>query len=113
MELKNRADELNELCAELDDSAKIAVSQLIEELVFLEQRLRELRQYPFICVNKANPIQQKPTPAAKQYKEFLQQYNNCVKILLSVTGKEGSTETSPLREYLNRIRNGGAGNENS
>lgn len=108
-----RADELKKLCADLDDAAKAATAQLIDEIVFLEERLRELRQFPFIAVNPKNPAQQKPTPASKQYKEFLQQYNNCIKILLSVVGKESGSETSPLREYLNRLKNGGGHVANS
>lgn len=108
----DRTNELKELCAELDDSAKTATAQLIDEIIFIEQRLQELRQYPFISVNPQNPIQQKITPAAKQYKEFLQQYNNCIKILIGVIGKDTSGETSPLREYLNKIKNGGAAGEN-
>ena len=109
----DRADELKKLCAELDDAARTTTAQLVDEIVFLEERLRELRKFPFISVNPKNPAQQKPTPAAKQYKEFLQQYNNCIKILLSVIGKESGSETSPLREYLNKLRNGGGRVENS
>jgi len=102
-----RAEELKKLCADLDDAARTATAQLIDEIVFIEERLRELRQYPFIAINPKNPAQQKPTPAAKQYKELLQQYNNCIKILLGVANKESGGETSPLREYLNGLKNGG------
>lgn len=109
----DRAEELKKLCVDLDDAARTTTAQLIDEIVFLEERLRELRQFPFIAVNPKNPAQQKPTPAAKQYKEFLQQYNNCIKILLSVVGKESGGETSPLREYLNKLRNGGGRVANS
>lgn len=98
-----RFEELTALCAELDNAAKTTTAPLLEEIVFLEERLRELKQYPFITVNPKNPAQQKPTAAAKQYKEFLQQYNNCIKILLGVLGKIEGAETSPLREYLNRM----------
>lgn len=99
-----RHDELTALCAELDNAAKTTTAPLIGEIVFIEERLTELKQYPFIMVNPKNPAQQKPTPAAKQYKEFLQQYNNCIKILLGVLGKIENAETSPLREYLNQMR---------
>lgn len=99
-----RFDELTALCAELDNAAKTTTAPLIGEIVFLEERLNELRQYPFITVNPKNRAQQKSTPAAKQYKEFLQQYNNCIKILLGVLGKIENAETSPLREYLNHMR---------
>lgn len=99
-----RTEELQKLCAELDDAAKTTTAPLIGEIVFLETRLTELKQYPFITVNPKNPAQQRPTAAAKQYKELLQQYNNCIKILLGVLGKIESADTSPLREYLNRLR---------
>lgn len=105
--MENRTEQLKELCAELDESSKIVTLQLIDEMVFLETRLQKLRELPFIAYNRKNPMQQIPTAASKQYKEFLQQYNNCIKIFLSVLGKDTGGETSPLREYLNRIRNGG------
>lgn len=102
----DRKAELKKLYAGLDDAAKTTTAQLIDEIVFLEGRLTELREYPFISVNPKNPAQQKPTAAAKQYKELLQQYNNCIKILLGVLGKSETEETSPLREYLNKLKDG-------
>lgn len=99
-----RFEELTALCAELDNAAKTTTAPLLGEIVFLEEQLTELKKYPFISVNPKNPAHQKPTPASKQYKEFLQQYNNCIKILLGVLGKIENAETSPLREYLNRMR---------
>jgi hypothetical protein len=59
-----------------------------------------LKKLPFIRVNPDNPAEQKPTAAAKQYKEFLQQYNNCIKILISVLNKNEVVEDSPLRQFL-------------
>jgi hypothetical protein len=69
-------------------------------VVFLEAQLKELKKLPFIRVNPDNPAEQKPTAAAKQYKEFLQQYNNCIKILISVLNKNEVVEDSPLRQFL-------------
>ena len=102
----NRAAELKKLCVGLDDAAKTTTAQIIDEIIFLEGQLTKLKQYPFITINPKNPAQQKPTAAAKQYKELLQQYNNCIKILLGVLGKSETEETSPLREYLNRLKGG-------
>lgn len=102
----DRAAELKKLCVGLDDAAKTTTAQIIDEIIFLENQLTELKKYPFITINPKNPSQQRPTAAAKQYKEFLQQYANCVKILLSVLGKSDSEETSPLREYLNKLKGG-------
>jgi hypothetical protein len=74
---------------------------MIDDVVFLEQQLDQLRKLPFMKVNPQNPAQQKPTPAAKQYKELLQQYNNCIKILTGILRKDAPEEDSPLRAFLN------------
>ena len=74
-------------------------SQLVDEILFLENQLIQLKQLPFIKVNIKNNMQQKATPAAKQYKEFLQQYTNCIKVLARVTGQDDKEEDSPLRAW--------------
>ena len=104
MDVSKRQNELEKIFLDLDDATRKATSKLIEDIVFLEIRLEELKKLPFIEVNPKNPIQQRPTPAAKQYKELLQQYNNCLKILLSAAKKDGVEQTSPLREYLNSLK---------
>lgn len=73
--------------------------QLIDEIIYLESKLIELKTYPFIKTNPNNPLQQKATPAAKLYKEFLQQYNNCIKLLAKATGQDENDEESPLRKW--------------
>lgn len=100
----DRSNELRQLCSSLDDAARATTDILIDDIVFIEGRLVELRKYPFIKVNPKDLSQQRATPAAKQYKELLQQYNNCIKILLGVLGKVENAETSPLREYLQKLR---------
>jgi len=77
------------------------VEPMIDDVVFLEERLEELRQLPLIRVNPQDKTQQKATPAAKLYKELLQQYNGLIKTLtIFVARSGGETEDSPLREYL-------------
>lgn len=104
MDILQRKQDLEKICEGFDDAAKKSTCELIEHIVFLENQLSELKQLPFIEVNPKNQMQQRPTPAAKQYKELLQQYNNCIKILLSAANKNEGDETSPLREYLKRIK---------
>lgn len=82
--------------------------QLIDELLFIEERLQFLRRLPFLKVDQANPMRQKATPAAKQYKELLQQYNNSLKLLFRISGEEAEAEgESPLRAWL-KSRKGAA-----
>ena len=92
LEIVNKAGTQNDVKAE----------QLVEEIVFLEDQLKELKKLPFISVNPKNPAQQKATPASKQYKELLQQYNNSLRLLLRLSGDigENSEEESPLRKWL-------------
>lgn len=94
----NRKKELINVFKGLDEQN--IIRPMIDDVVFLEAQLKELKKLPFIRVNPDNPAEQKPTAAAKQYKEFLQQYNNCIKILISVLNKNEVVEDSPLRQFL-------------
>ncbi len=97
-------DRKKELLSMLKDGTQeeMKARQLIDEIVFLEEHMTELKKYPFIAVNPKNPAQQKPTAASKQYKEFLQQYNNSLRLLLRITGDLDETEEeSPLRQWVN------------
>lgn len=77
---------------------------LITEMVYLENQLDELRELPKIKVHPTDKSRQKTTPAAKLYKEYLQQYTNIVRILIKVTGADETDEESPLRQWI-RERN--------
>lgn len=98
----NRREELVSLIPE--DSLNLVIS-VVDDVIFLEKRLTELKQLPFIEVNAKNPMQQRSTPASKLYKEFLQQYINCIKMIEYVIYKdkrlEGEqVEESPLRKWF-------------
>jgi hypothetical protein len=97
--LKYVGEDLNEL-----------VTNLVDEMLFLEGKLAELKQYPFLQVHPKDNAVQRATPAAKQYKEFLQQYNNCIKIIESIIYKdkrldETEAEETPLRKWFKEHAN--------
>lgn len=79
-----------------------ALLPLIDEMVYLEEQLDYFRGLPKIKVHPSDQSKQKPTPAAKLYKEYLQQYTNVVKILLRATGADENEEESPLRKWMNQ-----------
>jgi len=86
-----------------EDSLEL-VTSVIDDVIFLEDKLTELRKLPFIEVHPQNSMRQRSTPAAKQYKEFLQQYINCIKMIEYVIYKEkrlegDEVEESPLRKW--------------
>ena len=75
---------------------------LVDRLLFLEEQLEKLEKLPLIKVNPKNPEQQKTTPAAKMYKEYLQQYINCIKAIEKSTGADETEEESPLRKWVSK-----------
>lgn len=93
----SRKDELLKIIYK--DGYKEGAAELVEEIVFIENNLSKLRKLPFISVNPRNLAQQKATPAAKQYKELLQQYTNCLKVLFRLTGENEYDAESPLRAW--------------
>ena len=94
-----RKEELTKIFENVEDTKGI-IMPLIDDVVFLEEQLSELRKLPFIKVHPDYPEIQKPTAASKQYKELLQQYNNCIKIMTSVIRKDAPEEESPLRAFI-------------
>ena len=102
-----RRDELINLIPE--ESLELVIS-VIDDVVFLEGRLDELKKLPFIEINPKNPMKQRSTPASKLYKEFLQQYINCIKMIEYVIYKEkrlegDEVEESPLRKWFRENAN--------
>lgn len=98
-------DRREELLAIIPEESLELVTSVIDDVVFLEERLTELKRLPFIEVNPKNPMKQRSTPASKQYKEFLQQYINCIKMIEYVIYKEkrldgDEAEESPLRKWF-------------
>lgn len=98
----SRRDELLQVVPE---ESMDLVKSVIDDVVFLEERLTELKRLPFIQVHPQDASKQRSTPAAKQYKEFLQQYINCIKMIEYVIYKdkrlEGEeVEESPLRKWF-------------
>lgn len=74
---------------------------LVSDMVTLEEQLEYLRMLPKIKVHPKDPTKQKATPAAKLYKESLQQYTNILRILMRATGTDVDDEESPLRKWFN------------
>lgn len=96
-----RRQELEKIVNKSGTDNDLKAKQLIDEIIFLEVQMQDLKELPFIKVNPKNPMQQKATPAAKMYKETLQQYNNSLRLLFRLTGDMGeSEEDSPLRRWV-------------
>ena len=86
------------------------VTDVIDEVIFLEGKLEELKKLPFIEIHPKNAMKQRNTPAAKLYKEFLQQYINCIKVIEAIIYRDKKLEgeeieESPVRKWFNAHTN--------
>lgn len=97
-----RSAELHEIFKGIDESKQKIVAPLIDEAVYLEQQMTELKKYPFIKTHPQNPNLQKVTAAGKQYREFLQTYTNIIDKLCRIYGKEETEQDSPLQMYFKK-----------
>ena len=99
--IEDRKQELLNIVTKSGTDNFAKAGQLIDEIVFIEEQLKELRKLPFLNVHPDKPALQKATPAAKQYKEMMQQYNNSLRLLFRLTGDIGGEveEISPLRQW--------------
>lgn len=100
MSNSGRFEELKDLFADVEENEKKLVLRLLAEVVYLEERMEELKKLPFLHIHPKNPALQKLTPAAKLYKECSQSYMNAIRILLSILRK---VETSAQDELLKRL----------
>lgn len=97
----SRKEELLQIVTQAGSQNDIKAAQLVEEIVFIEEQLVELKKLPFINIHPKNSMKQKATPASKQYKELLQQYNNSLRLLFRLSGDMGENEEeSPLRKWV-------------
>lgn len=83
-----------------DEAERKLVERTIDEVIFLEEEMTELKQLPFVVVNPKNPSQQRVTPAAKVYKDCMSQHTNAIRVLLNVLRK---VETSAQDELMKRL----------
>lgn len=100
MTTEERRTQLSSIMASVDQSTMQLIGPLLDEVVFMEERLLNLRQLPLISIHPKKPSLQRYTPAAKQYKETMQSYMNAIRILCSVLAK---TEPSAQDELLKRL----------
>lgn len=96
----SRREELDEVFRGVSDEMKQLVDPLLDEVVYLEQRMSELKKLPPVVYNPKNPAQQKATPAAKLYKECSQSYMNAIRILAGILKRSEPTAAEDLMKCL-------------
>ena len=100
MESGERLESLKAIFEKVDADKAAVVSPLLPQVVFMEQRLDELRKVPHIRIHPKNPARQEITAAGKQYKELMQSYLNAVKVLQMTLGRYAVEEKDAFDEWL-------------
>ncbi len=100
MDNNKRLEELKAIFKDVDDNMYKVIKPLLPQVVFLEKRLEELRELPHLRIHPTNAERQETTAAGKQYKELLQQYANCIKILQSTLYRQGGEGDDALLKML-------------
>lgn len=96
----DRRQQLDEIFRDVGDDEKKLVGRLLDEVVFLETKMAELKAMPFLNVHPNNPAIQKMTPAAKLYKECSQSYMNAIRILCGILNRIESSAQDELMKAL-------------
>ena len=95
-----RLEELQTIFEKVDEDKAAVIAPLLPQVVFLEERLRELQKVPHIRIHPKNPARQEITAAGKQYKEMMQSYLNVVKVLQMTLGRYAVEEKDAFDEWL-------------
>lgn len=102
--IMTRREQLDEIFRNIDEGEKILLDPLIEEVIFLEGRMQELKKLPFVRVHPEKPEYQKTTSAAKIYKECSQSYMNAIRILCNSLRKVDDSSADELKRMLREFQ---------
>ena len=95
-----RLESLKAIFEKVDADKAAVISPLLPQVVFMEQRLDELRRVPHIRIHPKNPARQEITAAGKQYKELMQSYLNAVKVLQITLSRYSVEEKDAFDEWM-------------
>lgn len=95
-----RRKQLEEIFQNIDKDQKSLVEPELDEVVFLETRMEELKKLPFVEVHPKNPARQRPTAAAREYKNCQTSYINALRFLYSILKQNDTTAQDALFEAI-------------
>lgn len=91
---KNRKNDIITALKNISEEEKAIIFPLVDEIVFLEAQMQELKKLPFVAVHPKNPAKQKSTAAAREYKSCSQSYMNAIRILISLMKKTSDVDVA-------------------
>lgn len=101
-----RREELTNLFKDVEENQRTLVRKLIDEVVYIESTLDELKKLPFIRVHPRDNSRQEVTPAGKQYKDLTATYMNAIRILCSILSKVSGDDYDPVAEFMEKMKHG-------
>ena len=101
-----RKQELNELFKDIDQNQRKLVDRLVDEVIYIENELTELKKLPFIRVHPKDKSRQEITPSGKLYKDMTATYMNAIRILCSLLNKVEGDDYDPVAEFMEKMKNG-------
>lgn len=104
-QFEERKTQFNKILESMDEEKRLILSNLVEQFLFIEKQLMYLMQKPFIRVHPEDPSLQKPTAAAKLYKELSQIYTNQTKIILAVCKNINTDDEDPVEKFVMEFKN--------
>ena len=100
----DRKESLYKIIDGLGENVQLLGYSLVDEFLYLEKKLLELRELPFIKVHPDDPTKQKELPARKLYVPLLQQYHLHLKTLLKLVGVDaGEDDLGEFKKYLTML----------
>ena len=97
------ADSLKKYFDNVEEDKRQFALDTIDEYIFFLERIEELRQLPFIRVDKKNPEKQVLTPAAKLIREYSQAVDAKRKTLLMILYRVENTAADELQNILKQF----------
>ncbi len=97
---KQKKDKYLDIMRNVDSNELALVDGIIDEVVFCEIEMEELRNLPFVVTKPGDSSRQKSTPAARLYKQYQAAYSNNIRILLNVLRKVESDAADDLEKRL-------------
>lgn len=99
-----RKEKLYSVIANLNEDVQLMGYSLVDRMLYLEERLFELEQLPFIKIHPDDPTKQKELPARKMYIPLLQQYNLVLKTILKLVGVDASDDgMDEFKKYYSEL----------
>lgn len=95
---EERKKQLLEIFDNVGTDRKQLAIQLIDEVVFLEEKINEIKKAPFYRKSPSGNIH--PLDNLKVYKELSNQYNMDIKTLGGFLNKQDVGTDSPLDQWL-------------